>query len=196
MLSFVVGGTVAEAQRNSRELDEWIDDDAVIAQFGGSIGIDLGQFDPDSPLDDLHGVGVQSLISLLRGVAGDRPATLRDVVATRKRTRKVGTPEQIADRIEQWYQAGVDGISISNALRPDDYRNFAEEIAPILANRGLIAADRAGDTPASLRRNLFGADRLSERHPAAQYRDGFSGASIADEFHPRTPGLADRVLPR
>ena len=61
------------------------------------MGIDLGQFDPDAPLDELHSEGVQSLLALLRGVAGDRPATLRDVAAVVQRGEMV---HRIASEIE------------------------------------------------------------------------------------------------
>ena len=187
VLSIVVGTTEGEATRRARELDSWIDDDAVVAQFGGSLGVDLGSIGPDEPLEDLHSDGVQSLLPLLRGVAGDRPATLRDVVATRRRNRIVGTPEKIADRVQQWYDAGVDGICLSNALIPDDYRDFVHAVLPVLAERGLLSSASEQRDPKSLRRSLFGADRLPERHPAARSRTMFT---TNDTRRPITPSIA------
>jgi FMN-dependent oxidoreductase (nitrilotriacetate monooxygenase family) len=184
VLSIVVSSTEAEAARKSQELDEWVDDDAVIAQFGGSLGIDLGGIGPDTPLENLESDGVQSLLPLLRGVAGDRPATLRDVVSTRKRNRAVGTPEQIADKIQQWYEAGIDGLCISNALIPDDYRDFIDEVLPLLTSRGLLPAAPAAVESNTLRGRMFGSDRLRDRHPAARQRSAFTGNSLRDGTAP------------
>lgn len=184
VLSIVVASTEAEATRKNQELDQWIDDDAVIAQFGGSLGIDLGDIGPDTPLENLHSDGVQSLLPLLRSVAGDRPATLRDVVATRKRNRTVGTPEQIADRIQQWYEAGIDGLCISNALIPDDYRDFIDEVLPLLTSRGLLSPVSAGAEPDTLRSRIFGYDKLPDRHPAARQRSAFTDNSLRDRTAP------------
>jgi long-chain alkane monooxygenase len=174
VLSIVVGATEEEAVRRSRDLDTWIDDDAIIAQFGGSLGVDLGTIGPDTPLEDLHSDGVQSLLPLLQGVAGNRPATLRDVVATRRRNRVVGTPEQIANRIAEWYDAGVDGICLSNALIPNDYQDFIDAVLPVLRARGLLSPQADLGEPKTLRHRMFGADRLPERHPAAKLRSAFN----------------------
>jgi len=44
-------------------------------------------------------------------------------------------------------------------------------ILPILRERGLAQREYVHGT---LRKKLFGSDRLSERHPAARYRGAFA----------------------
>ena len=89
-----------------------------------------------------------------------------------KTNRIVGTPETIADQLELWRDAGVDGINVINATIPGSYEEFIDQVMPVLRKRGL-ARDKNGE-PSTLRHNLFGEDRLSERHPASRYRGAFA----------------------
>jgi FMN-dependent oxidoreductase (nitrilotriacetate monooxygenase family) len=171
-LSFVIGSTEAEARANEAELESQIDIDGMIAHFGGSTGIDLGGYTPDTPVDQLHTEGTQSNLAWLRESVDGHTPTLADVVQLRARAnRVVGTPEQIADRLEQWREAGIDGINVINARIPGSYDEFIDQVLPELRRRGLAATEPA--TPGTLRRRLFGVDRVSERHPAARYRGAF-----------------------
>ena len=45
-------------------------------------------------------------------------------------TRVVGTPQEIADRIEDWIAAGVGGINVANATIPGSYEEFIAEVVP------------------------------------------------------------------
>lgn len=170
-----------EAQRKSDELDQKVDVDGMIAHFGGSLGIDLGTYDPDTPIDLVHTEGGQSGLAWLRESTDGRTPTLRDVTALRARGRRVvGTPEQIADRLELWRDAGVDGINVINATIPGSYDEFIDHVLPVLRERGLA---RREYEPGTLRRKLFGNDRLSERHPAARYRGAFAPAIATAAAH-------------
>jgi long-chain alkane monooxygenase len=71
-LSFDVDSTEAEAQRKLDELEEKVDIDGMIAHFGGSLGIDLGAYDPDTPIDLIHTEGGQSALAWLRESTGAR----------------------------------------------------------------------------------------------------------------------------
>jgi hypothetical protein len=79
----------------------------------------------------------------------------------------VGTPETIADQLQQWRDAGVDGINVVNATIPGSYTEFVDHVIPVLQSRGLAEREYA---PGTTRAKLFGADLLSESHPAARYR--------------------------
>ena len=67
--------------------------------------------------------------------------------------------------------AGVDGINVVNATIPGSYQEFIDQVMPVLRERGLASDGYAEGT---LRRKLFGHDRLTERHPAAGYRGAFT----------------------
>jgi hypothetical protein len=69
-----------------------------------------------------------------------------------------------------WRDAGVDGINVINATIPGSYDEFIEHVLPVLRERGLA---RREYEPGTLRRKLFGSDRLSQRHPASRYRGAF-----------------------
>jgi long-chain alkane monooxygenase len=171
-LSFVVGGTEEEALRKERELDEKIDDDGMVAHMGGAIGVDLGGLGIDDPLDAQSTEGVQGILSWLRESAGGGNPTVRDVMhLMSRRTRVVGTAEQIADRLGVYREAGVDGVNVVNATIPGSYQEFIDEVMPVLRERGLA---RDGYAEGTLRNKLFGHDRLTERHPASQYRGAFT----------------------
>lgn len=170
-LSFVVGSTEEEALANERELEEKIDVDGMVAHMGGAIGVDLGGLDPDDTLDAVSTEGVQGILGWLRESAGGGNPTVRDVMhLMSRRTRVVGTPEQIADRLDDYRQAGVDGVNVINATIPGSYQEFIDAVMPTLRERGL-AAD--GYREGTLRNKLFGHDRLTERHGAAQFRGAF-----------------------
>lgn len=176
-LSFIIGSTEAEARRLEAELDEHLDSDGAVAHFGGSIGIDLGLIGLDTPIEAIKTEAVKSnLASLLKETDGRKP-TVRDVIALRKRSRIVGTPEQIADRILDWQNAGISGIAVTNSLIPDSYAAFIDHVLPTLRERGLVRHldHRSGQT---LRGRVFGRDRLLQGHPAAAQRGAFAEQSI------------------
>jgi long-chain alkane monooxygenase len=84
----------------------------------------------------------------------------------------VGTPEQIADELAIWRDAGIDGINLVNDGSPGSYEEFVDHVAPVLQERGLMQREYA---EGSLRHKLFGrGDRLPENHPAARYRGAFA----------------------
>jgi alkanesulfonate monooxygenase SsuD/methylene tetrahydromethanopterin reductase-like flavin-dependent oxidoreductase (luciferase family) len=68
-----------------------------------------------------------------------REPTVGDLgrLVARRHPRLVGTPEQIADQLEVWQQAGVDGLNIVNWMIPSSYREFADHLLPELQSRGL-----------------------------------------------------------
>ena len=170
-MSFVVGSTEEEARARARELDEAIDQRAMIAHLTGSMGVDPGQHDPDTPLSEWKVEGVQSLLEGIRARVGKPEPTVRDLsLLTTRSGRVAGTPEQIADELERWQAAGIDGINLINATLPGSYREFGEHVMPVLRERGLANETYTAGT---LRQKLFGRDRLPDTHPAATYRNAF-----------------------
>jgi hypothetical protein len=88
--------------------------------------------------------------------------------APRRRPRpKTGTPEQIADTLQDWQNAGVDGFNLIYSVTPGTFVDFIEGVVPVLQQRGLMQTEYA---PGPLREKIFGERKLPERHPAAAYR--------------------------
>ncbi|MGG3643502.1 LLM class flavin-dependent oxidoreductase [Bacillus gobiensis] len=177
-LSFVIGETEEEARRKEIELENKIDFDMMIAHMAGGIGIDLGKVSLDTPLENIETEGTRSVLKWLKQSVSDRTPTVRDLARLRsKNSRIVGTPETIANQLELWRKAGVDGINVINATIPGSYEEFINFVMPVLRKRGL-ACDEPVES-GTLRYKLFGRDRLSERHPAARYRGAFTSTGSA-----------------
>ncbi|GGN61212.1 hypothetical protein GCM10007971_26030 [Oceanobacillus indicireducens] len=78
----------------------------------------------------------------------------------------IGTPEQIADKIEEWATEGdVDGFNIAQSYSLETFREFVDHVVPELQNRGIYRKEYTGKT---LRESLFDTDsaRLPANHPA------------------------------
>jgi alkanesulfonate monooxygenase SsuD/methylene tetrahydromethanopterin reductase-like flavin-dependent oxidoreductase (luciferase family) len=65
--------------------------------------------------------------------------------------RIVGTPEHIADELQKWRDAGVDGINI-NTQDVENTFDFLEHAVPVLQERGLMQREYRSGT---LRDKLF-----------------------------------------
>ncbi len=72
-----------------------------------------------------------------------------------------GTPAQIADQMQEWFEAGAaDGFNVMPPWLPGGIDVFIEEVVPILRRRGLFRTEYTGST---LR------DHLGLERPASQY---------------------------
>ena len=50
----------------------------------------------------------------------------------------IGSPEQVADQIETWVQAGAaDGFNIMSAQLPDVATAFVDHVVPLLQRKGI-----------------------------------------------------------
>ena len=164
----VVGGTEAEAEAKAADYLAQSSVEGGLVHMSGSVGVDLGAIDLDTPLSNLETDAIQGVVRGLIESAPDKSVTFRDLARSRASGQFLtGTPEQIADTFQTWHEAGVDGFNIVYAVTPGTFADFIEGVVPELCRRGLVQADYA---PGSLREKLFGRARLPAQHPAAQYR--------------------------
>jgi alkanesulfonate monooxygenase SsuD/methylene tetrahydromethanopterin reductase-like flavin-dependent oxidoreductase (luciferase family) len=143
----VVGNTEAEAEALRRERANLVSTEAALRMLGRSFNDhDFTQYELDAPFPN---IGPQALNSSqgsvlkISRVAADEHLSLRDVAlrfATPKGTF-VGTPEQVADKLEHWLTVRAsDGFVLSESL-PGPFARFAETVIPIGATApGLSAA--------------------------------------------------------
>jgi long-chain alkane monooxygenase len=179
-LSFVVGSTEAEARARAAELDEYLSVDGLIAHRSGGIGIDLGGLDHHTPIGDLAAdvQGTRSTIeSLIAAAPPGTDPTIADLIRQQQEsTRIVGTPEQIADALEQWQDAGIDGVNIRYITTPGSFEDFIDHALPELRRRGLAQTEYS---PGTLRDKIFGdGPTLLDRHPGRQWRGRFTPAPV------------------
>lgn len=177
-LTFVVGDTHEAAVAEAARLDETLDDSAYVAFAGGIMGVDLGFADLDQPISDLRQRGTESVVGWLKQAIPDREPTVRDIARIhRSAGRIVGTAEEIADAIQVWADAGIDGINIINYTIPGSYQQFIDSVMPELRRRGL-APDSDDAEPTTFRARFTGSDRPDERHPAHAYLNSFNNSEV------------------
>jgi len=164
-LSYVLGSTDAEAQRTDEEISSLFVPEMQIAKLQ-EVDIDLAGLAMDAPMPTLPESTQknQSALARYRQIA-ESPGMTVGVFLARSAsgfgTRVVGTPETIADLIEHWHREGAaDGFVLAPNL-PGQAALFAEEVLPVLRQRGLFREAYEGDTL----REHFGLDYPV--HPAA-----------------------------
>ena len=59
----------------------------------------------------------------------------------------VGTPQTIADRMQEWFENGAaDGFNVMPPYFHEGFEDFVQLVVPILQERGLFRADYVGTT--------------------------------------------------
>jgi FMN-dependent oxidoreductase (nitrilotriacetate monooxygenase family) len=166
-LSPTIAATEAEAQRLMREINDLSDPEVgrkrLSGRFGGHdfshLPLDRPLAPEDFPDPDTVQAARSRTVVILNLVRRDRP-TLRQLLAylagARGHFTTAGTPEQIADLIEDWFNDGAaDGFNVMPPLFPGQLDVFAAEVIPILQRRGLFRTAYHGTTL----RDHYGLDR-------------------------------------
>ena len=164
----IVGGTEAEAKAKRKEYEQTLSIEAGLAHISGNIGADLGDIDPDQPLESFETERVQGFIKNLLESAPPGTRTMGDLIKTNLAGAWLsGSVEQVADELERRFNNGIDGFNLTYTVTPGTFIDFVEGVVPILKERGLVQHDYA---EGSLRTKLFGDDRLPTTHPVAEFR--------------------------
>ena len=169
----VIGSTEEEAERLFKERQSLGSVEAALRMLGRSFNdYDFTQHDLDAPfpiLEPLEKAGLNSsqgaVLKVTQAARAER-LTLREVALrfATPRSSFVGTPEQIADKFQEWLETGgSDGFVIGESL-PGQFRRLVETVIPILRQRGLFREEYSGTT---LRSNL-GLAKPENRHTAAR----------------------------
>ena len=152
----VLGGTEAEAKANEERYGELLHHNIQLALLSDQFGIDFSAYRLEDPLpmDDIRQApkvlsGARDPDRLI-GDDGTVP-TLGDYLRRQARVRAhnsfVGTPEQLADFMDDWSAAGAcDGFNLMFPVQAEGIAAFVDEVTPILRKRGLVRADYETDT--------------------------------------------------
>lgn len=155
----VVGSTHAEAEERLARTRELLPRDHEIGRLSGMLGYDLrgAALDDPFPLDALAELADPQAFaaslgfreSLVRAL-GSRPYTLREVLdefGNGGHRRIVGSPEEIADTIEEWFRAGAaDGFNLMPDAFPSGLDDFVDHVVPVLRARNLFRYEYAEST--------------------------------------------------
>ncbi len=148
----VIGRTPKEAADKLAELDQWTDLKSAMPLLEERIGHSLTAYDPDAPLPDLPiSDQLRSRAELLTALARRENLTIRQlalrVAAGRGHHIVLGTPVEIADRMQQWFDGrAADGFNVMPPFFPEGLEDFTQLVVPILQERGLFRTDYSGST--------------------------------------------------
>lgn len=147
-LSFTIGSSLQEAQDKFGALEDAVD-------FSGDLnlmGQDVSAYPLDGPLPDLpepeNGKGRWRQLTALarRENLSIRQLFLR-FNAVRGHRVVLGTPVQIADQIQDWFERdAADGFNLIPPLLPSSLEDFVDQIVPELQRRGLFRTEYEGTT--------------------------------------------------
>ena len=169
MMTLVVGGTQAEAERKLRDLRALADPEGGLVLMSGWTGVDFSQFDLDEQVRHVENDAGRTAMDNITRADPSRSWTVREV------GRHValggigpllcGAPVQVADELEAWVaETDVDGFNLAYALMPGTFADIVDMVVPELQRRGRY---KTGYREGTLRRKLFGTDRLPLDLPAA-----------------------------
>ena len=154
----MIGGTENGAKQLVQSLDDLSDPEVgrkrLSANFGGQ---DFSHLPLDQPLrvEDFPDPGkneaARSRSALIVSAVRQEGLTLRQLLAKFAGARGhfvyAGTPEQVADLIEDWIDTGAaDGFNIMPPLLPKMLDAFADEVVPLLKRRGRFRTQYIGTT--------------------------------------------------
>ncbi|MFC4599528.1 LLM class flavin-dependent oxidoreductase [Cohnella hongkongensis] len=156
-ISPIIGRTQAEADRKYEEIASLVSIEKALDYLGRFFEHhDFSQYPLDEPFPDIGDLGSNSFRSgtdKIKKQAREQGLTLRQA-ALRSATPRgpfVGTPEHVANLIQQWHEEeGADGFIIHSQL-PSGLNDFVELVVPLLQERGIYRTEYESDT---LRGNL------------------------------------------
>ncbi|OBZ11670.1 monooxygenase [Bacillus sp. FJAT-27264] len=170
----IIGDTEEEAERKYQEVAGLVTIENALNYLGRFFEHhDFSQYPLDEPFPELGDLGrnsFQSGTDKIKKDAKEQGLTLRQVAlqSATPRTSFIGTPEQVADQIQTWFESeAADGFMIAESV-PGGLEQFVERVVPILQDRGLFRTEYESDT---LRGNL-GLKVPENRHVKASETAG------------------------
>jgi FMN-dependent oxidoreductase (nitrilotriacetate monooxygenase family) len=151
-ISPILGSTEEEAEHKYREIASLVSAEDALRYLGRYFEHhDFSQYELDAPFPELGELGrnsFQSTTDRIKQKAKENSLTLREVAlqTATPRTSFIGTPAQVADRIQQWFEkGGADGFMIGSTV-PNALDQFVDQVVPILQERGLFRKEYDSDT--------------------------------------------------
>lgn len=141
----------------------------MLHRFAARLGVDVKHLDFDKPVPEFlldqikHATGSQGFADATHALASDRSITVRQIIDRGGGAHRlvVGTPEQIADTMEEWFRAGAaDGFNVMGDVYPSGLEAFVDHVVPVLQRRGLFRRDYRGATL----RDHYGLERPASVH--------------------------------
>ncbi len=170
-ISPFIADTESAARRLEREFNELTVPEYGLKQLESITGTSLRGYALDEvvPVEVFAGAGdvtdnARSRLQVVAGIVERERPTLRGLLhrlaGARGHRVIAGTPEQIADTIEEWFTHGAaDGFNVMPPWYPGGLEVFTSTVVPILQERGLFRTEYSGTTL----RDHFGLARPASR---------------------------------
>jgi len=160
----VIGKTKKEAEEKLAAIYELIPWQLGMDLLSHQLGQDVSIYPLDEPLPFLPDIESanksKSLLKRIRDLMEKENLTLRQLCRRFNSRGTAGTPEQIADELEEWFvNKAADGFNIAFPYLPGALDDFVDLVVPELQRRGLFKSEYIGKT---LRENL-GLERPRNR---------------------------------
>ncbi len=151
-----MGETVEAARAKREHLDSLVHYDSGIGSLNSALGYNVSGFDPDGPLPEIPPTNAShSARDHVVAMARREHLTIRQLaqrIGSYGGLAFVGTPQTIADDMEQWLtEEGSDGFNVMFPFLPEGLDDFVDRVIPELQQRGIFRQDYEGKT---LRENL------------------------------------------
>src|SRR5699024_906379 len=126
MILPIIGATEEAAYAKYEELQGNVSYEGTAALLSGHTGIDFSDYDPDQYIEDIETEAVQGNLDMYTKDP-NKKWTLREAIKNHGlgngTVKFIGTPEQIADQIEEWATIGdADGFNIAQSYSPGTFR--------------------------------------------------------------------------
>ena len=147
----VIGDSVDDARAKRARLDSLVHYDSALASLSIALGHDASGFDPDGPLPEIPETNASksSREQVIR-LAQKENLTVRQLaqrLGGYGGLAFVGTPQTIADEMEQWlFEEGSDGFNVVFPYLPQGLDDVADRLIPELQRRRLFRLDYEGTT--------------------------------------------------
>ncbi|WP_424767906.1 LLM class flavin-dependent oxidoreductase [Paenibacillus sp. sgz302251] len=147
----IIGATLKEAREKEAFLQDLIHPMAGVGLLSDLMDHDLSVYPLDGPLPDFPETnGGKSRSDLLINLARKENLTIRElslrIAGARGHRTVVGTPDMIADQLEEWFTNGAaDGFNIMPSYLPGGLEEFVNTVIPVLQQRGLFRREYSGN---------------------------------------------------
>ncbi|MGO4563659.1 LLM class flavin-dependent oxidoreductase [Rhizobium sp. 2YAF20] len=147
----VIGDSVEDARAKRARLDSLVHYDSALASLSIALGHDASGFDPDGPLPEIPETNASksSREQVIR-LAQMENLTVRQLaqrLGGYGGLAFVGTPQTIADEMEQWlFEEGSDGFNVVFPHLPQGLDDVADRLIPELQRRRLFRLNYEGTT--------------------------------------------------
>jgi N-acetyl-S-(2-succino)cysteine monooxygenase len=152
-LGFVLGSTEQEAASRRGTLEASVDPTFRWQMLATNAGLNIDRIDPSQPLSE-ELAATAAPTSFAKSIVGQALETklpfgelAASVTGLPGGLEFTGTPERLADLVEQWVGGGgSDGFTLQPATVPEDLQLFTDHVVPLLQRRDRFRRDYAGHT--------------------------------------------------